>query len=159
MIQLKVENVLEGKNLLLENGDAVFCIENNMLKVEVTFPASYQLEEYSEEDIGKPKDYWFKSSASKLELELPLEDENIFGKEFFVDSEDEDNEDLTNFLIAGTHYPTFDDRMIIKEENKKYLLNWTGQLPDIKNSRYEVYMKNMFSFHLQGEIEKEKIKQ
>lgn len=154
MIQLKVENVLEGKNLLLKKGEAVFGIENNILKIEVDFPSVYPQEDYPEDGSDTPKDYWFKDKASKLELEFPIDDEEIFDKEIFIDSEDEDNEDLTNFFIAGTHYPTFDDRIIIKKENNKYRINWTGQLPDIKNSRYAVYMKNMFSFRLQGACER-----
>lgn len=154
MIQLIVENLLEGKDLLLEKGEAVFGIEDNMLKIEVTFPTIYEQEDYPEDSRDTPKDYWFKNKISKLELELPIENKETFDKEIFIDSEDENNEDLTNFFIAGTHYPTFDDRITIKKENDKYRINWTGQLPDIKNSRYAVYMKNMFSFRLQGACER-----
>lgn len=154
MVQLAVEKLLAGKDLLLENGNAVFSMENNTLKIEVQFPQTYQSDASSGEESDLPKDYYFKSSASTLELELPVEDENVLRKEIFIDSEDEDNEDLTNFNIANTHYSTFDDRITIKKEKDKYIINWTGLLPDIKNSRYEVYMKNMFVFRLQGECER-----
>ncbi len=151
MIQLTVDKLLPGEDLLLENGSAVFNIENNTLKIEVQFPAAYPPGSYSGEESKVPKDYYFKSSISTLELELPVEDEAIFGREIFIDSEGEDNEELTNFHIAHTHYPTFDDRITLRKEKDKYILNWTGLLPDIKNSRYEIYMKNMFPFRLQGE--------
>ncbi len=160
MGQLTVENLFDDTSLTLEVGKATFGIDDDTLTIEVIFPKYYKSDDFEEDEetgelINLPKDYWFKDSKSKLELELPISDfgNEIIGKEIFIDSENEDNEDLTNFLIANTHYPTFDDKILITKTNDKYLLKWSGLLPDIKNSRYEIYMKTMFKFSLETECE------
>ncbi len=161
MGQLVIEKLFDDTNLTLEVGKAIFGIKEDTLTIEIFFPEYYKSDEFEEdEETGKlnnlPKDYWFKDSKSKLELEISLSDfgSEVIGKEIFISSEDALNEDLTNFLIANTDYPTFDDKILITETNNKYSIRWSGLLPDIKNSRHEIYMETKFKIILETDSEK-----
>ena len=162
MAQLIVEKLFGEAPLTLEVGTATFNIADDMLTIRITFPQQYRdgdiaTDEKTGDLINPPRDYWFKAGNATLEVECPVPEgiaDNLFSTEIFLDSEDEDNEDLTNFYIANTHYPTFDDRIKITRSGGAYTVSWQGLMPDLKNSRHEVYMKTLFPFSLEAACER-----
>lgn len=159
--QLIVENLLGDTSLVLAVGAATFSISDNMLCIQVDFPAFYEEDTLEEDESGElidpPEDYWFRESDALLEIEYPFSGvlQELLGQEIYLDSTDENNDDLTNFFIANTHYPTFDDKLLIKQTADSFVLIWSGVLPDINNSQYEIFMKNKFRFTLETLCEQE----
>lgn len=149
MANLIIEKLFGVANLSLEVGSATCQIKDNILMVEVIFPKAY-----ASDGGEKPADFWFKESEARLELELPIPKsvKNVMDHTFFIDSEDEDNEDLTSFFIANTHYPTFDDTILIRQTEDSHVLQWSGLVPDIKTDRYEMYMQIRYKFALETPI-------
>lgn len=101
--------------------------------------------------IDLPKDYWFKESDALLEIEYPFSDtlQELAGHEAYLDSTNENNDDLTSCFTANTHYSTFDDKLLIRKTGNSFILTWSGVLPDINNSQHEIFMKNKFCFTLE----------
>ena len=143
MSRLIIEKLFGTQNLELEVAKATFEIKDKTLFVKVDFAET------------TPAEGWFDSSDAKLELELPIPKlvKNVIGNEFFIDSADEDNEELTNLYLAQTHYPTFDDTILVhQKEDGSYWLKWTGKVPDVKTICYEMYMQMRFNFTLETPV-------
>ncbi len=152
MSHLIIEKLFGAQNLELEVATATFEIKNKTLFVKVDFAKTGPA---TEKQTDTEQANGFDASDAKLELELPVPKlvENIIGNEFFIDSADEDNEELTNFYLAQTHYPTFDDTILIRQkEDGTYWLKWNGKIPDVKTSRYEMYMQMRFVFTLETPV-------
>lgn len=150
MNQLIVEKLFDENSLILEVKEAKFKILPDSLLIKVIFVEDNEFIENENIDFDNlPIDYWFKNITSFLELEIPIDNVDILEKEISINSLMQENDNFTNFYVVETHYPTFNDKIILSKKEEHYYLKWSGFVPDIKNSWVENYMKQFFPFLLQ----------
>ena len=148
--ELVVKNLLEGSDLVLEVGESVIEL-TGILSIRVDFPEVYTTKDLTWDETGnhiisEPVDYIFKETSAFLELEMPVERDLfvLLDQTIRLDSDEE----LTNFYVAGNHYPTFDDEILITCDDSEYILIWKGTVPDIRFADFEQSMLNGYQFIL-----------
>jgi hypothetical protein len=143
MSELVVENILAGGALRLAVGSAKFSAAAGLLTIRVDFPAA----DAAGAPAGQLPDPW-RATDAFLEVEIPLPNESTtyLGNTFALGPAEED---WTNFYVADTHYPTFDDKICISLTAGAYLLRWSGFVPDINHAEYADYMQRQFPFALE----------
>ena len=156
MDRLIIEKLLnDGTDLVLEVGEATVEWYNSVLKILVHFPEKYTTDDQVWDEAGnkvisEPIDFNFKEDAATLELEMPVENVDtiydLLNREIIIDSEIDD--DLTNFLIAHNHHPTFNDKITVSKTDNDYILKWTGFVPDINYYDFDKSMQRKFTFTL-----------
>lgn len=152
---LIVQNLFNGKDLVLKTEEATINILSESINIKISFPEVYSSEDCTWDSQGNeildaPFDFVFKDTPSLLELEIPVTDKNemIFNKQIVLDDDDE----LTNFYIAQNHYSTFNNEIFIHRKDSEFKIIWKGLLPDIKYWDFDKAMSNEFAFVLETDM-------